>query len=68
MKTPKIVSYIPMTIEQQKSWFFKYTDKDKVDFIVVTQQFPGEPTIDKSDPNIFRKPQEPIVRFGWQSD
>jgi len=27
--------------------------KDKVDFIVLTQQFPGEPTIDRSDPNIW---------------
>jgi glyoxylate reductase/D-3-phosphoglycerate dehydrogenase len=34
MKTPKIVSYITMDIEQQKSWFFKYTDIDKVAFIV----------------------------------
>ena len=25
--------------------------KDKVDFIVFTQQFPGEPAIDRSDPN-----------------
>ena len=34
MKIPKIVSYLPMTIEQQKLWFFKYTDIDKVDFFV----------------------------------
>jgi glycosyltransferase involved in cell wall biosynthesis len=27
--------------------------KDKVDFIVFTQQFPGEPTVDRSDPNVW---------------
>jgi lactate dehydrogenase-like 2-hydroxyacid dehydrogenase len=34
MNIPKIVSYIPVHIEQQKSWFFRYADIDKVNFIV----------------------------------
>jgi lactate dehydrogenase-like 2-hydroxyacid dehydrogenase len=33
MNIPKIVSYLPVPKEQQKSWFFKYADIDKVDFI-----------------------------------
>ena len=34
MANPKIVSYIPQPLELQKSWFLKYVDPSKVDFIV----------------------------------
>jgi lactate dehydrogenase-like 2-hydroxyacid dehydrogenase len=34
MGNPKIVSYIPQPLERQKSWFLKYVDPSKVDFIV----------------------------------
>ena len=33
MGNPKIVSYIPQPIERQKSWYLKYVDPSKVDFI-----------------------------------